>query len=87
MIDQQPDISEYTSQVLYEPSQLPDNNDWYAESTLLDPYSGTVYQDVTLGEYVANDPMEIYEEEINTTNNNIRRLEAELEELENELNE
>ena len=48
--------------------QLPDNNDWYAESTLLDEYGGTVYQDVTLGEYVANDPMEVYEEEINTTN-------------------
>jgi len=42
---------------------------------------------VTLGEYVANDPIEVYEEEINTNNNNIRRLEAELEELENELNE
>jgi len=31
--------------------------------------------------------MAVYEEEINTVNNNISRLEAELEELENELNE
>ena len=87
MIDSQPDMTEYTSQVLYDPTTLPDNNDWYAESTLLDEYGDTVYQDVTLGEYVANDPMEVYEEEINTNNNNISRLEAELEELENELNE
>ena len=34
MIDQQPDMTEYTSQVLYDPIQLPDNNDWYAESTI-----------------------------------------------------
>jgi hypothetical protein len=31
--------------------------------------------------------MAVYEEEINRNNNNISRLEAELEELENELNE
>ena len=87
MIDSQPDMTEYTSQVLYDPTTLPDNNDWYAESTLLDEYGDAVYQDVTLREYSENDPMEIYEEEINTNNNNISRLEAELEELENELNE
>ena len=87
MIDSQPDMTEYTSQVLYDPTTLPDNNDWYDESTLLDEYGDAVYQDVTLREYSENDPMEIYEEEINTNNNNISRLEAELEELENELNE
>jgi hypothetical protein len=31
--------------------------------------------------------MAVYEEEINTNNENISRLEAELQELENELNE
>ena len=87
MIDAQPDISEYTSQVLYEPNQLPDNNDWYAESTILEVYGRSVYQDRTLGEYADNDPMAVYEEEINTNNENISRLEAELQELENELNE
>ena len=34
-----------------------------------------------------NDPMAVYEEEINRNNDNISRLEAELQELENELNE
>jgi hypothetical protein len=87
MIDSQPDMSEYTSQILYEPYQLPDNNDWYAESTILEVYGRSVYQDRTLGEYADNDPMAVYEEEINNTNENISRLEAELEELENELNE
>ena len=87
MIDMQPDLDEYTSQVLYDPVQLPDNNDWYAESTILEVYGRSVYQDRTLGEYADNDPMAVYEEEINTNNENISRLEAELQELENELNE
>jgi hypothetical protein len=87
MQDQQPDMSEYTSQSFYDPTQLPDNRDWYAEDTILDAYGRSVYQDANLDEYARNDPMAVYEEEINTTNENISRLEAELEELENELNE
>ena len=87
MQDQQPDMTEYTTQSFYDPTQLPDNRDWYAEDTILDAYGRSIYQNVDLGEYSRNDPMAVYEEEINRNNNNISRLEAELEELENELNE
>jgi len=87
MQDQQPDMTEYTTQSFYDPTQMPDNRDWYAEDTILDAYGRSIYQDVDLGEYTANDQLARHEEEINTVNNNIRRLEAELEELENELNE
>ena len=87
MQDQQPDMTEYTTQSFYDPTQLPDNRDWYAEDTILNAYGRSIYQDVDLGEYSRNDPMAVYEEEINRNNNNISRLEAELEELENELNE
>jgi len=87
MQDQQPDMTEYTTQSFYDPNQLPDNRDWYAEDTILDAYGRSIYQDVDLGEYTVNDQLARHEEEINTVNNNISRLEAELEELENELNE
>jgi hypothetical protein len=87
MQDQQPDMTEYTTQAFYDPTELPDNRDWYAEDTILDAYGRSIYQDVDLRDYSRNDPMAVYEEEINTVNNNISRLEAELEELENELNE
>ena len=87
MQDQQPDMTEYTTQSFYDPTQMPDNRDWYAEDTILDAYGRSIYQDVDLGEYTANDQLARHEEEINTVNNNIRRLEAELEELENGLNE
>ena len=87
MQDQQPDMTEYTTQSFYDPIQIPDATDWYAESTILDAYGRSVYQDANLDEYARNDPMAVYEEEINRNNNNISRLEAELEELENELNE
>jgi hypothetical protein len=87
MVDQQPDMSEYTQLAFYSPTQLEDNKDWYAEATILEVYGRSIYQDTTLATYINNDPVAQYNEQVNTTNNNISRLEAELEELKNELNQ
>jgi hypothetical protein len=87
MQDQQPDMTGYMTQSFYDPTQIPDNRDWYADDTMLDAYNKEIYQDRDLRDYTANDPLEQHEEAVTATNNNISRIEAELEELENELNE
>jgi len=65
---------------------MQDNPDWYAEDTILNAYGRSIYQDKTLIAYQTNDPMFIQEQELNRVNNNISRLEAELEVLRNENN-
>jgi hypothetical protein len=87
MVDQQPDMSEYTQKEFYKTVQLPDNTDWYAEATILEAYGRSIYQDITLAAYQATDPVAQYEQKINTVNNNISVLEAELEVMRNELNQ
>jgi len=85
MIEQQPDMSSYTQKDFYTTNKkIPDNKDWYAEDTILDAYGRSIYQDKTLIVYQTNDPLFQYNEQVNTVNDNIRKLEAELEVLKNE---
>jgi hypothetical protein len=85
MIEQQPDMSSYTQKDFYTTNKkIPDNKDWYAEDTILDAYGRSIYQDKTLVVYQTNDPLFQYNEQVNTVNDNIRKLEAELEVLKNE---
>ena len=87
MIEQQPDLSSYTQQQFYQTTKkMQDNPDWYAEDTILNAYGRSIYQDKTLIAYQTNDPMFVQEQELNRVNNNISRLEAELEVLRNENN-
>lgn len=86
MIEQQPDMTAYKQMQFYDTRKMPDNPDWYAEDTLLDAYGRSIYQDKTLIAYQTNDPMFMQEQELNRVNNNISRLEAELEVLRNENN-
>ena len=86
MIDEQPDMTQYTSQQFYDKRKMPDNPDWYAEDTILDAYGRSIYQDKTLVAYQTNDPIFQHNEQVNNVNENIRRLEAELEVLKNENN-
>ena len=86
MIEDQPDMSEYTSQQFYDSRKLPDNPDWYAEDTILDAYNRSIYQDVTLTAYTGNDPIAQHQQELNIVNDKISRLEAEIEVLKNERN-
>ena len=86
MINDQPDMSEYTQKQFYDTRKIPDNPDWYAEDTILDAYGRSIYQDKTLVAYQTNDPIFQHNEQVNNVNENIRRLEAELEVLKNENN-
>jgi len=87
MIEQQPDMTSYTQKDFYSTSKkMQDNPDWYAEDTILDAYGKSIYQNVTLSAYQVNDPVYQHQEKLNTVNNEIARLEAELEVLKNELN-
>ena len=86
MVEEQPDMSEYTGQQFYDTRKIPDNPDWYAEDTILMAYGRSIYQDKTLQAYQTNDPMYIHAEKLNKVNENISRLEAELEVLKNENN-
>ena len=86
MIEDQPDMSAYTQMKFYDTRKMSDNPDWYAESTILDAYNRSIYTDKTLIAYQQNDPMFVYEQELNRVNNNVSQLEAELEILRNENN-
>jgi len=86
MIEEQPDMSEYTNQQFYDSRKIPDNPDWYAEDTILDAYGRSIYQDVTLTAYTGNDPIAQHQQELNIVNDKISRLEAEIEVLRNERN-
>ena len=86
MIEDQPDMSAYTQMKFYDTRKMSDNPDWYAESTILDAYNRSIYTDKTLIAYQQNDPMFVYEQELNRVNNNVSQLEAELEVLRNENN-
>ena len=86
MIEQQPDMTAYKQMQFYDTRKMPDNPDWYAEDTLLNAYGRSIYQDKTLIAYQTNDPMFVREQELNRVNENITRLEAELEILRNENN-
>ena len=86
MIQEQPNMSEYTQKQFYDTRQLADNPDWYAEDTILNAYGRSIYQDKTLSVYQTNDPVFMHQEEVNRVNENISRLEAELEVLRNERN-
>ena len=86
MIDEQPDMTQYTSQQFYDTRTIPDNDNWYAEDTILNAYSRSIYQDKTLVAYQRNDPMFKHNEAVNKVNNTISRLQAELEVLKNENN-
>ena len=86
MINDQPDMSEYKNQQFYDTRKIPDNPDWYAEDTILLAYGRSIYQDKTLQAYQTNDPMYVHQEKLNKVNEQINRLEAELEVLRNERN-
>jgi len=86
MINDQPDMSEYTQKQFYDTRKIPDNPDWYAEDTILLAYGRSIYQDKTLQAYQTNDPMYVHQEKLNKVNEQINRLEAELEVLRNERN-
>ena len=86
MINDQPDMSEYTQKQFYDTRKIPDNPDWYAEDTILMAYGRSIYQDKTLQAYQTNDPMYVHQEKLNKVNEQINRLEAELEVLRNERN-
>jgi len=86
MINDQPDMSEYKNQQFYDTRKIPDNPDWYAEDTILLAYGRSIYQDKTLQAYQTNDPMYVHAEKLNKVNEQINRLEAELEVLRNERN-
>ena len=86
MINDQPDMSEYTQKQFYDTRKIPDNPDWYAEDTILMAYGRSIYQDKTLQAYQTNDPMFVHQEKLNKVNEQINRLEAELEVLRNERN-
>jgi hypothetical protein len=86
MIEDQPDMSAYTQMQFYDTRKMSDNPDWYAESTILEAYNKSIYTDKTLIAYQQNDPMFVYEQELNRVNNNVSQLEAELEVLRNENN-
>ena len=49
-------------------------------------YGRSIYQDKTLQAYQTNDPMFVHQEKLNKVNEQINRLEAELEVLRNERN-
>ena len=87
MVEDQPDMSDYTQMSFYDTRKMEDNPDWYAEDTLLDAYGRSIYQDKTLIAYQTSDPVFQHTESINRVNETIGRLEAELEVLKNELNE
>ena len=87
MINDQPDMSEYKNQQFYDTRKIPDNPDWYAEDTILLAYGRSIYQDKTLQAYQTNDPMYVHTEKLNKVNEQINRLEAELEVLRNERNQ
>ena len=86
MVEDQPDMTEYTDQQFYDTRKIPDNPDWYAEDTILDAYGRSIYQDVTLAAYTGNDPIAQHQQELNIVNDRISRLEAEIEVLRNERN-
>ena len=86
MVEDQPDLTQYKMTQFYDKRKIPDNPDWYAEDTLLNAYGRSIYQDKTLIAYQTNDPMFVREQELNRVNENITRLEAELEILRNENN-
>lgn len=86
MVEDQPDMTAYKMMQFYDTRKMPDNPDWYAEDTLLNAYGRSIYQDKTLIAYQTNDPMFVREQELNRVNENITRLEAELEILRNENN-
>ena len=87
MVEDQPDMTEYTQTQFYDTRKIPDNNNWYAEDQLLNVYNKSVYQNITLAEYQTNDPVFQHTEAINRVNETIGQLQAELEVLRNELNE
>ena len=87
MVEDQPDMTDYTQTKFYDTRKIPDNDNWYAESTLLDAYGRSIYQDKWLVAYQTSDPVFQHTEAINRVNETIRQLEAELEVLRNELNE
>ena len=86
MVEDQPDMSEYTQTQFYDTRTIPDNDNWYAEDQILNAYSRSIYQDKTLVAYQRNDPMFKHNEAVNKVNNTISRLQAELEVLKNENN-
>ena len=86
MINDQPDMTEYTQTQFYDTRKMPDNPDWYAEDTILNAYGRSIYQDKTLIAYQTNDPMFVHTEKLNIVQDEISRLEAELEVLKNENN-
>jgi hypothetical protein len=49
-------------------------------------YNRSIYQDVTLTSYIQSDPVAQHELKVNKVNNDIARLQAELEVLRNENN-
>jgi len=87
MVEDQPDMTEYTQTQFYDTRKMSDNPDWYAEDQLLNAYSRSIYQNITLAEYQTSDPVFQHTESVNRVNETIGRLEAELEVLRNELNE
>ena len=87
MVEDQPDMTDYTQTKFYDTRKIPDNDNWYAESTLLDAYGRSIYQDKSLVAYQTSDPVFQHTEAINRVNETIGQLEAELEVLRNELNE
>ena len=87
MVEDQPDMTDYTQTKFYDTRKIPDNDNWYAEDTLLDVYGRSIYQDKTLVAYQNSDPVFQHTEAINRVNETIGQLEAELEVLRNELNE
>ena len=87
MVEDQPDMTDYTQTKFYDTRKIPDNDNWYAEDTLLDVYGRSIYQDKTLVAYQNSDPVFQHTEAINRVNETISQLEAELEVLRNELNE
>jgi hypothetical protein len=86
MVEDQPDMSEYTQTQFYDTRTIPDNDNWYAEDQILNAYSRSIYQDKTLVAYQRNDPMFKHNEAVNKVNNTISQLQAELEVLKNENN-
>ena len=84
MINDQPDMTEYTQTQFYDTRKMPDNPDWYAEDTILNAYNRSIYQDKTLIAYQTSDPVFVHTEKLNIVQDQISRLEAELEVLKNE---
>ena len=67
MVEEQPDMSEYTGQQFYDTRKIPDNPDWYAEDTYYWHTEGHYTQDKTLQAYQP-DPMYVHAEKLNKVN-------------------